>query len=120
MGMFFAALEKWLCFPSQAPEAWWLFLLLVVILSTITCTLVNNWPGDQWACYLLAHSLTLYTLQQSGWQGVSSSIDTEFQKMDKFAIGAQGLELALPSPQQPFSEGLQQVVGVPVVGQGWG
>uniref|UniRef100_A0A8I3VZP3 Histone RNA hairpin-binding protein n=1 Tax=Callithrix jacchus TaxID=9483 RepID=A0A8I3VZP3_CALJA len=90
VGMRLAASEKWLHSPSQAPEAWRLFLLLAVTLPSIACILIYYWSRDQWACHPLARTLALYALPQSGWQGVASSINTEFRQIDKFATGAPG------------------------------
>ncbi|XP_029805444.1 E3 ubiquitin-protein ligase TM129 isoform X3 [Suricata suricatta] len=90
VGMCFAASEKQLYSPSQAPEAWQLFLLLAVTLPTVTCTLIYYWSWDRWACHPLARTLALYALPQSGWWAVASSVNTEFRRIDKFATGAPG------------------------------
>lgn len=90
VGMCFAASEKRLYSPSQAPEAWRLFLLLAVTLPTISWTLIYYWSRDRWARHPLARTLALYALPQSGWQAVASSVDTEFRRIDKFATGAPG------------------------------
>lgn len=88
--MCFAASEKRLYSPSQAPEAWRIFLLLAVTLPTIACTLIYYWSRDQWARHPLARTLALYALPQSGWWAVASSVNTEFRRVDKFATGALG------------------------------
>ncbi|XP_014695738.1 E3 ubiquitin-protein ligase TM129 [Equus asinus] len=90
VGMCFAASEKQLYSPSQAPEAWQLFLMLAVTLPTITCTLIYYWSRDRWAHHPLARTLALYALPQSGWRAVASSVNTEFRRIDKFATGAPG------------------------------
>ncbi|XP_032348281.1 E3 ubiquitin-protein ligase TM129 isoform X3 [Camelus ferus] len=90
VGMCFAASEKRLYFPSQAPETWRVFLLLAVLLPTIACTLIYYWSRDQWAHHPLARTLALYALPQSGWRAVASSVNTEFRRIDKFATGAPG------------------------------
>ena len=90
VGMCFAASEKQLFSPSQAPEAWRLFVLLAVLLPTITGTLIYYWYRDGWARHPLAQSWALYALPQSGWQAVASSVNTEFRRIDKFATGAPG------------------------------
>lgn len=90
VGMCFAASEKQLFAPSQAPEAWRLFFLLAVLLPTVAGTLIYYWYRDGWACHPLARSLALYALPQSGWQAVASSVNTEFRRIDKFATGAPG------------------------------
>ncbi|XP_053433777.1 E3 ubiquitin-protein ligase TM129 isoform X2 [Nycticebus coucang] len=87
VGMCFAASEKRLYSPSQAPEAWRLFLLMAVTLPSLACTLIYYWSFDQWARHPLARTLALYALPQSGWQAVASSINTEFRRIDKFATG---------------------------------
>lgn len=93
MGMCFAASEKRLYSPSQAPEAWQLFLLLAVTLPTIACSLIYNWSRDRWARHPLARTLALYALPQSGWRAVASSVNTEFRRIDKFATGAPGARI---------------------------
>lgn len=90
VGMCFAASEKQLYSPSQAPETWRLFLLLAVTLPTVACTLIYYWSWDRWACHPLARTLALYALPQSGWRAVASSVNTEFRRIDKFATGAPG------------------------------
>ncbi|XP_021564308.1 E3 ubiquitin-protein ligase TM129 isoform X3 [Carlito syrichta] len=90
VGMCFAASEKELYFPSQAPEAWQLFLLLAVTLPSAACILIYYWSHDQWAHHPLARTLALYALPHSGWWAVASSINTEFRRIDKFATGAPG------------------------------
>ncbi|KAI5945855.1 E3 ubiquitin-protein ligase TM129 isoform X2 [Manis javanica] len=90
VGMCFAASEKRLYSPSQAPDAWWLFLLLAVTVPTIACTLIYYWSWDRWAHHPLARTLALYALPQSGWQAVAASVNTEFRRIDKFATGAPG------------------------------
>ncbi|ELK06590.1 E3 ubiquitin-protein ligase TM129 [Pteropus alecto] len=90
VGMCFAASEKRLYSPGQAPEAWRLFLLLAVTLPTIACTLIYYWSRDRWARHPLARTLALYALPQSGWRAVASSVNTEFRRIDKFATGAPG------------------------------
>ncbi|XP_058402512.1 E3 ubiquitin-protein ligase TM129 isoform X2 [Diceros bicornis minor] len=90
VGMCFAASEKQLYSPSRAPEAWQLFLLLVVTLLTVTCSLIYYWSRDRWARHPLARTLALYALPQSDWRAVASSVNTEFRRIDKFATGAPG------------------------------
>ncbi|XP_019292424.1 E3 ubiquitin-protein ligase TM129 isoform X3 [Panthera pardus] len=90
VGMCFAASEKQLYSPSQAPDTWRLFLLLAVTLPTVACTLIYYWSWDRWACHPLARTLALYALPQSGWWAVASSVNTEFRRIDKFATGAPG------------------------------
>ncbi|XP_006755272.1 PREDICTED: E3 ubiquitin-protein ligase TM129 [Myotis davidii] len=90
VGMCFAASEKRLYSPSQAPETWRLFLLLAVTLPTISWTLIYYWSRDRWARHPLSRTLALYALPQSGWQAVASSVNTEFRRIDKFATGAPG------------------------------
>nr|XP_012322297.1 E3 ubiquitin-protein ligase TM129 [Aotus nancymaae] len=90
VGMGLAASEKRLYSPSQAPEAWRLFLLLAVTLPSVACILIYYWSRDRWACHPLARTLALYALPQSGWQAVASSVNTEFRRIDKFATGAPG------------------------------
>ncbi|XP_022410520.1 E3 ubiquitin-protein ligase TM129 isoform X1 [Delphinapterus leucas] len=90
VGMCFAASEKRLYSPSQAPETWRVFLLLALTLPTIACTLIYCWSRDQWAHHPLARTLAHYALPQSGWRAVASSVDTEFRRIDKFATGAPG------------------------------
>lgn len=88
--MCFAASEKQLFSPSQAPEAWRLSFLLALLLPTVAGTLIYYWYRDGWARHPLARSLALYALPQSGWRAVASSINTEFRRIDKFATGAPG------------------------------
>ncbi|KAM9237356.1 E3 ubiquitin-protein ligase TM129 isoform 2-T3 [Dugong dugon] len=88
--MCFAASEKQLYVPSQAPEAWRLFLLLAVTLPAAACILTYHWSRDRWAHHPLARTLAQYALPQSGWRAVASSINTEFRRIDKFATGAPG------------------------------
>ncbi|KAI5261790.1 E3 ubiquitin-protein ligase TM129 isoform X2 [Manis pentadactyla] len=90
VGMCFAASEKRLYSPSQAPDAWQFFLLLAVTVPTIACTLIYYWSWDRWAHHPLARTLALYALPQSGWQAVAASVNTEFRRIDKFATGAPG------------------------------
>ncbi|XP_008840048.1 E3 ubiquitin-protein ligase TM129 isoform X3 [Nannospalax galili] len=90
MGMCFAASEKQLYSPHQAPEAWQVFLLLAVTLFFMCCALIYYWSQDRWARHPLARTLAHYALPQSGWQAVASSINTEFRRIDKFATGAPG------------------------------
>nr|KAF6280217.1 transmembrane protein 129, E3 ubiquitin ligase [Pipistrellus kuhlii] len=90
VGMCFAASEKRLFLPSQAPQAWQLFLLLAVSLPVISWSLIYYWSRDRWARHPLARTLALYALPQSGWQAVASSVDTEFRRIDKFATGVPG------------------------------
>ncbi|XP_048639986.1 histone RNA hairpin-binding protein isoform X1 [Marmota marmota marmota] len=85
-----AASEKRLYSPSQAPEAWQLFLLLAVTLPSVASILIYYWSQDQWTCHPLARTLALYALPQSGWQAVAASINTEFRRIDKFATGVPG------------------------------
>lgn len=56
MGMCFAASEKQLYSPGQAPEAWQLFLLLAVTLPLVSCTLIYYWSWDRWARHPLAQT----------------------------------------------------------------
>lgn len=49
VGMCFAAWDKRLHSPSQAPEAWRLFLLLAVALPSAACAVVCYWSRDRWA-----------------------------------------------------------------------
>nr|XP_058922032.1 E3 ubiquitin-protein ligase TM129 isoform X5 [Kogia breviceps] len=90
VGMCFAASEKRLYFPSQAPETWRVFLLLALTLPAIACALIYYWSRDRWAHHPLARTLARYALPQSGWRAVASSVDTEFRRIDKFATGAPG------------------------------
>ncbi|XP_063086392.1 E3 ubiquitin-protein ligase TM129 isoform X2 [Cavia porcellus] len=90
VGMCFAASEKQLYSPSQASEAWQLFLILAVALPSAACTLIYYWSRDRWAYHPLARTLALYALPQLGWRAVASSINTEFRRIDKFATGASG------------------------------
>ncbi|XP_073898861.1 E3 ubiquitin-protein ligase TM129 isoform X3 [Castor canadensis] len=95
MGMCFAASEKHLYSPTQAPEAWRLFFLLALILPSVACALVYYWSQDRWARHPLARTLALYALPQSTWQAVASSINTEFRRIDKFATGAPGARVVV-------------------------
>lgn len=88
--MCFAASDKRLHWPAQAPEAWRLFLLLAVLLPCAAGALVYHWARDRWARYPLARTLALYALPRSGWAAVAASVDTEFRRIDKFATGAPG------------------------------
>uniref|UniRef100_A0A8D1PNA6 Transmembrane protein 129, E3 ubiquitin ligase n=1 Tax=Sus scrofa TaxID=9823 RepID=A0A8D1PNA6_PIG len=90
VGMCFAASEKRLYSPSQAPETWRLFLLLALTLPTAACALIYHWSRDRWAHHPLARALALYAPPQSGWRAVASSVNTEFRRIDKFATGAPG------------------------------
>uniref|UniRef100_A0AC11EBM2 Transmembrane protein 129, E3 ubiquitin ligase n=1 Tax=Ovis aries TaxID=9940 RepID=A0AC11EBM2_SHEEP len=90
VGMCFAASEKQLYYPSQTPETWRAFLLLALMLPTITCTLIYYWSRDRWARHPLARTLALYALPRSGWRAVASSVNTEFRRIDKFATGVPG------------------------------
>ncbi|XP_047422923.1 E3 ubiquitin-protein ligase TM129 [Sciurus carolinensis] len=90
VGMCCAASEKRLYSPSQAPEAWQLFLLVAVTLPSVASIVIYYWSQDQWTCHPLARTLALYALPQSGWQAVAASINTEFRRIDKFATGAPG------------------------------
>ncbi|KAM5272384.1 E3 ubiquitin-protein ligase TM129 isoform 1-T1 [Ctenodactylus gundi] len=93
VGMCFAASEKQLHSPSQAPESWQLFLLLAVTLPSVACALIYYWSWDQWTHHPLARTLSLYALPQSGWRAIASSINTEFRRIDKFATGAPGARI---------------------------
>ncbi|XP_055977511.1 E3 ubiquitin-protein ligase TM129 isoform X2 [Sorex fumeus] len=90
VGMCFAATDKVLYWPSRAPDAWSLFLLLAVALPTVTWALVYYWSRECWARHPLARTLALYALPQSDWRAVAASINTEFRRIDKFATGAPG------------------------------
>ncbi|XP_012590331.1 PREDICTED: E3 ubiquitin-protein ligase TM129 [Condylura cristata] len=90
VGMCFAASEKRLYSPGQAPEAWRLFLFLALALPSVAGILVYHWSRDHWAHHPLARTLALYALPQSGWRAVAASINTEFRRIDKFATGAPG------------------------------
>lgn len=90
VGMCFAASEKQLYWPSGAPVAWRLFLLLAVTLPAVTCVLIYHWSRECWARHPLARTLALYALPQSDWRAVATSINTEFRRIDKFATGAPG------------------------------
>ncbi|XP_049645696.1 E3 ubiquitin-protein ligase TM129 isoform X2 [Suncus etruscus] len=90
VGMCFAASEKQLYWPSRAPVAWRLFLLLAVTLPAVTCVLIYYWSRECWARHPLARTLALYALPQSDWRAVATSINTEFRRIDKFATGAPG------------------------------
>ncbi|XP_054994904.1 E3 ubiquitin-protein ligase TM129 isoform X2 [Sorex araneus] len=90
VGMCFAATDKVLYWPSRAPDAWSLFLLLAVALPTVAWALVFYWSRERWARHPLARTLALYALPQSDWRAVAASINTEFRRIDKFATGAPG------------------------------
>ncbi|KAB0398232.1 hypothetical protein E2I00_008821, partial [Balaenoptera physalus] len=64
VGMCFAASEKRLYSPSQAPETWRVFLLLALTLPTIACTLIYYWSRDRWAHHPLARTLAHYAFPQ--------------------------------------------------------
>ncbi|XP_069451035.1 E3 ubiquitin-protein ligase TM129 [Ovis canadensis] len=95
VGMCFAASEKQLYYPSQTPETWRAFLLLALMLPTITCTLIYYWSRDRWARHPLARTLALYALPRSGWRAVASSVNTEFRRIDKFATGVPGARVVV-------------------------
>lgn len=89
-GMCIAAPDKNLWYVHSANDIWQLYFTISVALPLFSLVLVLHWSRNKWGNHPISKSIGAHALPQSSWRAVSSSINTEFRRIDKFATGAPG------------------------------
>jgi E3 ubiquitin-protein ligase TM129 len=67
---------------------WWnVYLLLSVFVLFAALVVAFWWSGDKWSNHPLAKQLQRLAPSDSTWRAISSSINIEFRRIDKFTTG---------------------------------
>ncbi|XP_063313736.1 E3 ubiquitin-protein ligase TM129 [Pelobates fuscus] len=90
IGMCKAAPERELYNLYTASASVKVLAFFAIIVPTIASILAFYWSRKLWSHHPIAKTLAHYSLPQSSWRAVASSINTEFRRIDKFATGAPG------------------------------
>ncbi|XP_061108737.1 E3 ubiquitin-protein ligase TM129 isoform X3 [Conger conger] len=88
--MCIAAPDKNLWYIHSASEGWQLYFTVSVALPLFSLVVALHWSRNKWGNHPISKSIGTHALPQSSWRAVSSSINTEFRRIDKFATGAPG------------------------------
>lgn len=88
--MSIAAPDRNLVYVHLASEGWQLYFTLSLAVCLLGCLVALYWSGRNWGNHPISKTLGYHALPQSSWRAVSSSINIEFRRIDKFATGVPG------------------------------